>query len=65
VELLEAVELDAPVAERPVEAAPAPVALDPDPLEALLELEALVVPLPETTSPTWPESWTIVPLSGA
>jgi hypothetical protein len=43
----------------------APVALDPDPLDELLELDAFVVPLPDTTSPTWPESETIVPLSGA
>jgi hypothetical protein len=37
---------------------------DPEELEELL-LEALVVPLPETTSPTCPESKTIVPLCGA
>jgi hypothetical protein len=56
--------LDAPVAERPVAPASlAPDPLAPDPLEELLE--ALLVPLPETTSPTWPESETIVPLSGA
>jgi hypothetical protein len=53
--------LDVPVLERPL----APVTLEPDPLDELLELEALVVPLPETTSPTWPESETIVPVSGA
>jgi hypothetical protein len=59
--LLEALE---PVAERPVAEAPAaPVELAVDPLDELLD--ALVVPLPETTSPTWPESETIVPLSGA
>jgi hypothetical protein len=52
--------LVAPVAARPL----APVALAPDPVEELL-LEALVVPLPDTTSPTWPVSETIVPLSGA
>ena len=28
-------------------------------------LDALVVPLADTTSPTWPESETIVPSSGA
>jgi hypothetical protein len=61
--LLEALE---PVAERPVAEAPAaPVELVADPLEELAVLEALVVPLPDTTSPTWPESETIVPLSGA
>ena len=51
----------------PLPAAPvalvAPVALDP--VEALLELDPFVVPLPETTSPTCPESETIVPVSGA
>jgi hypothetical protein len=40
-----------PVAERPVAAAPVPVELEPDPLAELL-LDPLVVPLPETTSPT-------------
>ncbi len=48
-------ELEEPAAERPPlpeEEAPAPVALDPDPLEELLVLEALVVPLPDTVSPT-------------
>ena len=61
-------EVDEPVAERPLldeEAPAAPAALDPDPLEELLALEALVVPLPDTTSPVWPESETIVPSSGA
>ena len=59
-------ELEEPVAERPAAEAPvAPVALDADPLEELPALEALVVPLPDTTSPTWPDSETIVPLSGA
>jgi hypothetical protein len=61
-ELLEALE---PVAERPVAAPAAPVELAADPLEELPVLEALVVPLPDTTSPSWPESETIVPLSGA
>jgi hypothetical protein len=56
--------LEVPVAERPL-APVAPAALESDPLEELLELDALVVPLPETTSPTWPESETIVPVSGA
>ncbi len=57
-------ELAAPVAERPEPEPPvAPVALDPDPVALLLD--ALVVPLPETTSPTWPERDTIVPSSGA
>jgi hypothetical protein len=68
-ELEEPVELDAldaPVVERPAAlVALAPVALAPDPVEALLELEDLVVPPPDTTSPTWPESETIVPFSGA
>jgi hypothetical protein len=58
-------ELDEPLAppsaEAPVAAAPVSA---PDPLEELL-LEALVVPLGETTSPTWPVSETIVPSSGA
>ena len=61
-------ELAEPAAERPAldeEAPAAPVALDPDPLEELVVLEALVVPLPDTVSPTWPESETIVPSSGA
>jgi hypothetical protein len=53
---------DAPVVERPV-APVAPVPVAPDELLALDD--ALVVPLPETTSPTWPASETIVPLSGA
>lgn len=57
-------ELEAPVALRPL-APVAPAPLAPDPLEELLELEALVVPLPDTTSPTCPDSETIVPLSGA
>jgi hypothetical protein len=58
-------EEEVPPVERPV-AAEEPVAELPDPeeLEELL-LEALVVPLPETTSPTCPESETIVPLCGA
>jgi hypothetical protein len=65
-------ELEAPVEARPaVEAPPAadapdpedPDPEDPDPDELLLE--ALVVPLADTTSPTWPESETIVPVSGA
>ncbi len=51
--------------ERPVAVEPPVAELpDPDELEELL-LEALVVPLPETTSPTCPESETIVPLCGA
>lgn len=68
-ELEESEELDvleAPVVERPVEAPPAaevPDPEDPDPEELLLE--ALVVPLADTTSPTWPASETIVPVSGA
>ena len=50
-----------PVAERaPVAAA----ALELESLDELL-LDAFVVPLPVTTSPTCPESETIVPLSGA
>jgi hypothetical protein len=52
-------------AERAVVAEPPAVELpDPEELEELL-FEALVVPLPDTTSPTCPESETIVPLSGA
>ena len=43
----------------------APVALELEPLDELAELEDLVVPLPDTISPTWPESETIVPFSGA
>ncbi len=66
-------ELDEPAAEEPEEleelaparVAEAPVALDPDPLDELLALEALVVPLAETTSPTCPDSETIVPSWGA
>jgi len=61
-ELLDVLE---PVAGRPVAALAAPVELAADPLEELPVLEALVVPLPDTTSPSWPESETIVPLSGA
>jgi hypothetical protein len=46
------------------EVPPAPaVVLDPDSPD--VAVEALVVPVPETVSPTWPESETIVPLSGA
>jgi hypothetical protein len=47
-------ELAEPAAERPAldEEEPAPVALDPDPLEELLVLDAFVVPLPDTISPT-------------
>jgi hypothetical protein len=69
-ELVEPDELDAPVeldelaAERAAVEAP-PVAAAPDPLEELLLAGALVVPLGDTTSPTWPESETIVPSSGA
>jgi hypothetical protein len=50
----EPVVLAEPVAERapPVEAPAAPALLDPDPAEELLVLEALVVPLPDTVSPT-------------
>jgi hypothetical protein len=45
--------LEDPAAERPVpEALLAPAALDPDPLDELSALEALVVPLADTTSPT-------------
>ncbi len=56
------VELDAAPAERALAAEP--VAPAPDSPE-LAVLAAFVVPLPETTSPTWPESETIVPLCGA
>ena len=56
-------ELEELVAPPSAEAPPAAVV--PDPLEELLLLEALVVPLPATTSPTWPVSETIVPSSGA
>ena len=68
-------ELEEPV--EAVEAADAPVVLEralaapaadvPVPEEPLEELEdgALVVPLAETSSPTWPLSDAIVPLSGA
>jgi hypothetical protein len=52
----------APVAERPEEV-PLVEAPDPDEEESLLE--ALVVPLAETTSPTCPGSVTIVPPRGA
>lgn len=48
-------ELDEPAPVRPLldeEAPAAAAALDPDPLEELLVLEALVVPLPDTISPT-------------
>lgn len=34
------------------EAPPAPAAADPDPLDELLVVEALVVPPPDTVSPT-------------
>jgi hypothetical protein len=47
----------------PPAAPPAPE--DAEELEELAALEALVVPLAETTSPTWPGSETIVPLWGA
>ena len=50
-----------PAAEAPV----APVAPLSEPLDELVELDPFVVPLPETTSPTCPESETIVPFSGA
>jgi hypothetical protein len=54
-----------PVAVRPVDAAPLEAEVpDPDELDELL-LEDLVVPLADTTSPTCPESETIVPSSGA
>lgn len=42
-----------------------PVVLAADPVDELTVLAALVVPLPGTTSPTCPESETMVPLSGA
>ncbi len=61
-------ELAAPVALAPVAPVRAPVVAAPvveDPLEELDELDALVVPVPETVSPTWPESVTIVPSWGA
>jgi hypothetical protein len=65
-EALEAVlVLDVPVVDRAAVAPVAAAALDPESPEELLELDAFVVPLPETTSPTCPESETIVPLSGA
>jgi len=51
-----------PAAERPEEVEPVEVP-DPDVDESLLE--ARVVPPAETTSPTWPESVTIVPSCGA
>jgi hypothetical protein len=54
-ELEEPDELDEPEElERPLdeEAPAAPAVLDPDPLEELLLLEALVVPLADTVSPT-------------
>ena len=55
-----------PVAPRPsLRRRSRPVALAPEPLEELVELDAFVVPLPETISPTSPDSETIVPLSGA
>jgi hypothetical protein len=58
--------LEAPPAVRPTAEAPvAPVAPLSEPLDELLELDPFVVPLPETTSPTCPESETIVPFSGA
>jgi hypothetical protein len=65
--LADVLEEPAPVAaERPVEAAALePAAPEVVLLEEPLELEVLVVPPPETTSPTWPESDTMVPLSGA
>ena len=47
------------------EALLAPDALDPDEPEEPPALEARVVPLADTTSPSSPESETIVPLSGA
>ena len=43
----------------------APVVLAADPPEELLAVEALVVPPPDTVSPTCPDSETIVPSSGA
>jgi hypothetical protein len=61
-------ELDAPVAaDRPEEEALPPDAEvpDPDDPDELLLLDALVVPLADTTSPTCPESETIVPSPGA
>jgi hypothetical protein len=59
-------ELDELLEEPPAPAVLAPVA-EPLPDEELLseELDALLVPPPETVSPTSPESETIVPLSGA
>jgi hypothetical protein len=58
-------ELEA-VAARVLVAAPAPaVVLEPVPVEEELPVEALLVPPPETVSPTSPESETIVPLLGA
>ena len=58
-------ELDEPPAARPAVEEAAPAALDPEPLEELELEEARVVPLPDTVSPTWPDSETIVPSSGA
>ena len=53
------------MAAREVPAAPAPApVLEPPALEEVEE-EALLVPPPETVSPTSPESETIVPLPGA
>jgi hypothetical protein len=48
-----------------VEAPPVPAELAGAVLEAPAEVEALLVPAPETLSPTSPESETIVPLVGA
>jgi hypothetical protein len=54
------------VAARVLVAAPAPaVVLEPVPLAEELPVEALLVPPPETVSPTSPESETIVPPLGA
>ena len=44
---------------------PCPAELPPAVLEELADVEALLVPPPETLSPTSPESETIVPSCGA
>jgi hypothetical protein len=60
---LEAEDEAAPVEERP--APDAPVAPEPVELAELVVLDALLVPVPETDSPTSPLSVTSVPLIGA
>jgi hypothetical protein len=67
-ELEELEEAEEPAAlERPPapDAPPAADAPDPDVAEALAAVEARVVPLAETFSPTWPLREAIVPPSGA